>query len=304
MKTVVTVMLSNFMLPEGAQTVLGPAGCGPDVVEVKEELAPLLDVWVTLEATDPRLPVLFQLLKQHKVSCVEIHREVYTEEELSSARLLLMEPTGEAEVSGGVEYGMTYDLSGACPACGRGGQQTSTAFIDAKDLGKLEGQRAGAIIFSHVLVVLVDAGLEAELVRIGATGISFREVYAVWPDKRTLKLPFQQLCAARTLPPMSPSTTELIRNRACEVCGRSGYFKNIEAPIRVKESLRVVYQASDVRDADDVNMSWEDIGGAVIEPRDDLLSYPWMVVTPKVRRVFRDAGVTCFDWLPVRVEEG
>ena len=28
-----------------------------------------------------------------------------------------------------------------------------------------------------------------------------------------------------------------------------------------------------------------------------------MLVTPKVRRVFRDAGVTSFDWLPIRVEE-
>lgn len=29
-----------------------------------------------------------------------------------------------------------------------------------------------------------------------------------------------------------------------------------------------------------------------------------LVVTPKVRRVFRDAGVTSFDWLPIRVEDG
>ncbi len=55
-----------------------------------------------------------------------------------------------------------------------------------------------------------------------------------------------------------------------------------------------------------MNTSWENIGYAKLEPelKDSLLSYPWMGVTPKVRRVFRDAGVTCFDWLPIRVEEG
>jgi hypothetical protein len=208
-----------------------------------------------------------------------------------------MQPNRQAEVCGGVKYGMTYDLSGACPACGTGGKQTSAVFIDAEDLGDLEGQRAGSTIFSHILV---DAGLEAELVRIGATGLSFREVYAVWRDKRTLKLPFRQLCAARTLPPMSPSTTGLIRDRACEVCWRNGYFETDDEP------TRIVYRASDLRDADDVNMSWENIGYANLKPelRESLLSYPWMVVTPKLRRVFRDAGVTCFDWLPVRVEEG
>ena len=49
----------------------------------------------------------------------------------------------------------------------------------------------------------------------------------------------------------------------------------------------------------------ETSGFAVLEPnlKDSLLSYPWTVVTPKVRRIFMNAGVTSFDWLPIRVEE-
>ena len=68
---------------------------------------------------------------------------------------------------------------------------------------------------------------------------------------------------------------------------------------------RLVYRASDLRDADDVSSTWEHLGFAVLEAelRDSLLSFPWMLVTPKVRRVFRDAGVTSFDWLPIRVDD-
>jgi hypothetical protein len=297
-RTEVRIVFDCSDIPGGAQAVLEPAHCGPDVATVRD--VPVLkrvEVRIILEEGDPRIPVVRQLLRRYDAGGLEYHDDVFTEEELDGARLLLMHTTREAEVCGGVEYGMTYDLSGACPACGTGGKQTSPVFVDAENLGDLKGKHAGSTIFSHILV---DAGIEAELVRSGATGISFRDVYAVTEDKRQFKIPFRQLCAARTLPPMSPSTTGLDRDRACEVCGRNGYFNTMDAP------TRVVYRASDLRDTDDVNMSWENIGYANLKPelRESLPSYPWMVVTPKVRRVFRDAGITCFDWLPVRVEEG
>ena len=163
-------------------------------------------------------------------------------------------------------------------------------------MAELEAHRAGATYFFHLLV---DEGLAAKLESIGATGLSFRSVYAVMPDKRQVKLRWKQLCGARTLRPMSPRTTGLVRDRACEVCRRNGYFQTRKAP------TRIVYRASDLRDADDVNMSWENLGFAILEPdlRESLLSYPWTLVTPKVRRVFRDAGVTEFNWIPIRVED-
>jgi hypothetical protein len=45
------------------------------------------------------------------------------------------------------------------------------------------------------------------------------------------------------------------------------------------------------------------LGFAVLESdlRESLLSHPWTLITPKVWRVFRDAGVTAFNWLPIRV---
>ncbi len=231
MRTLVRVVFGTYKLQGGAQSVLEPSGCGPDVAEVDED-SPLkgIDVTVTLEETDPRLPVLLDILKKRDKTWREDHYDVCTEEELDSARLLLMQPNREIELFGGVEYGTTYDLSGACPACGTGGKQTSTLFVDAETLGELEGKRAGSTIFFHIVV---DPGFEAELVRIGATGISFRDVYAVTRDKRQFKIPFRQLCAARTLPPMSPSTTGLVRDEVCEVCGRNGYFETDAQPTRV-----------------------------------------------------------------------
>ena len=93
--------------------------------------------------------------------------------------------------------------------------------------------------------------------------------------------------------------TTVGRARPCESCDRNGYLREWTTP------TRILYRAGDIQDADDVNMSWENQGFAELRPdlRESLLSYPWMLVTPKVRRVFRDAGITSFDWLPVRVEE-
>jgi hypothetical protein len=253
-------------------------------------------VVVKLDETDPRLPVLLDLLRSHGEGWLEDHEDRFTEEELDSARLLLMHPNRQCEIDGGVSWGMTYDLSGACPACGTGGRQTSAVFVDGEHLADLEGHRAGATYFFHLLV---DEGLAAELESAGATGLSFGSVYAVMPDRRQVKLRWKQMRAARTLPPASPRTTGLVRDRACEVCGRNGYFQTGKHP------TRLVYRASDLREIDDVNMSWENLGFAILEPdlRESLLSFPWTLVTPRVRRVFRDAGVTSFDWLPVHVEE-
>jgi hypothetical protein len=297
MKTMRRIRFAGNHIQGGAQTVLGPAGCGPDVATVED--VPALRqvvVRVTLEETDPRLPVLLGLLREHREDWLERHEDVFSEEELDNARLLVMHPNRKCEISGGVKWGMTYDFHGACPACGTGGRQTSAAFLDGEELRELEGHRAGATVFFHLLV---DEGIAEQLVKIGATGVSFRSVYAVMTDKRQVKLRWKQLCADQTLPRMSPSTTGLERERACEVCGRNGYFQMTdEAP------TRIVYRAADLQEIDDVNVTWENLGYAVLEPdlRDSLLSFPWTLVTPKVRRVFVEAGVTSFVWLPIQVE--
>ncbi len=298
MRTVVRVRFAANHIPGGAEAILGPARCGADVTTLEDvPVLRQLIVWVTLEETDPRLPVLLDLLRRHGEEWGEWHEDRYSEEELDGARLLIMHPNRECAIDGGVEWGMTYDLDRACPACATGARQTSAAFVDGRQLSELTGHRAGVTYFWHVLV---DDGIAAELEGIGATGLSFRSVYAVMPDKRQVKLRWKQLCGDRTLPPMSPSTTGLARNQPCEVCWRNGYVVTSEAP------PRIVYRAADVQRIDDVQVTWENMWFAVLDPdfRQSVLSRPWTIVTPRVRRVFRDAGVTSFDWLPIRVEEG
>jgi hypothetical protein len=299
MKTEVRVIFGTYQLQGGAQSVLGPAGCGPDVAEVDDDaLLKGVDITVTLEETDPRLPVLFGILRERDKRWLESHYDVYTEEELDSARLLLMKGNGPCEIDGGCDFGTMYDLSDACPACGTGAKQTSPLFVDREDLRNLKGSRAGQTYRGHVFV---DERLAGELERLGATGLTLGEMYAEFREKRMVKLPWKQLLAARTLPPTSPSTTGFSRMEdSCKVCLRDGYGGTSEEP------LRVVYRSSDLREVDDVNFSWETAWIGRLEPdlRESLLSLPWLLVTPKVRRVIVGAGVTCFDWLPIRVEEG
>ena len=186
MRTVVHIRFDSSDIPGGAQAILGPARCGPDVATVRDapELRQVV-VRVTLEETDPRVPILLELLKPYDDDPLVDHEDLFTEVELDSARLLIMHPNRKCEIDGGVEWGITYDLSGACPACGTGGRQTSAAFVDGEHVADLEGHRAGATYFFHILV---DEGLAAELERIGAIGLSFRSVYAVMPDRRQVKL--------------------------------------------------------------------------------------------------------------------
>jgi hypothetical protein len=276
----------------------GRARRRPDVARVRDIPAlGQLEACVTLDESDLRVPVLLSLLKRHGVLWSEDHEDLYTEEELDSARLLVMHPNRQCEIDGGVEWGMTYDLSVGCRACGTGARQTSPAFVRGEQLSELEGHRAGATWFGHVLV---DEALAAELESLGLTGLVLHNVYAVLPNTRQVKLRWRQLYGERSLPPMSPRTTGLTRNRVCEVCRRNGYFRTNDLP------TRVAYRASDLHGVDDVNVSWEHQWFAVLEPelRESLLSWPWLLVTPKVRRVLVDAGVTSFDWLPIRLEDG
>lgn len=69
---------------------------------------------------------------------------------------------------------------------------------------------------------------------------------------------------------------------------------------------RIVYRAADPRGALDVNHTWENDWSAYIDAdfRESVLSRPWTIVTPRVYRILREAGVKAFNWHPVRVEDG
>ncbi|TKD10301.1 hypothetical protein [Polyangium fumosum] len=297
MNTEVRVFFYGHRIPGGAEAVLVPARCGPDVADVREGFGPqAVDVWVTLDETDERLPILLRLLEQHGERRVVWKRDLFTDAELDAAPLLLIDPKPELEIFGGPRIGTTYDVTDACKVCGAGARQTSALLINGEELNALEGRRAASTYYSDLIV---EDRLAGQLASSGVTGLSFRGVFAAFENQVRFQLPWRQLCANKTLPPMSPRSTGIIRDTHC-ACGRSGVTGTAEQP------TRLVYHAADLADMQDVNLTWEWFG----EPRfngdvsDALFPYPWFLVTPKVWRIYRDAGVTGFDWLPIRVEEG
>ncbi|WP_272458872.1 hypothetical protein [Polyangium jinanense] len=254
-------------------------------------------IWVdlTLDETDERLSLLLNLLKDRGIRWLERRYDCFTDEELESARLIAAWYDVNARVFGGPRMGTTYDMSDACNRCGAGARQTSAMIIEGEDLPKLEGRRAATTSYDDVLV---DEKLAAALAQSGATGLSFRSVFAAF-EERGFQIPWRQLCATHTLPPMSPRSTGVYPYKPC-ACGRSSFTGKEEVP------MRIAYRASDVADIHDVNVTWEWFGEVNFEGdvSDALFPYPLFLVTPKVRRIFQGAGVTGFDWIPIRVEDG
>jgi len=299
MKTKVHMRFDGNDIPGREQTVLSAAGCGPDVAEVgKKPVLGQISVDVRLDATDPRLPLLQKLLLGYKVEWFEDRWDEYTDEDFEAAPLIKVADTFEIDVLGGPRFGTDYDLSTACPTCGAGMRQTSAYVLDgtSKDSMPKLGQFRAVDSYSEILV---DDRLAETLESAGLSGLSFRSVYARQKDMRQIELPWRQLWASHTLPPMSPRSTGIERGRVCKSCGRSRFDAS------VKEPKRIAYHAKDLVGAQDVNRMWEHFGLARWngDLKTAVLWQPDFLVTPKVWRIFRDAGVTGFTWLPIRVVE-
>ncbi|TKC99227.1 hypothetical protein [Polyangium fumosum] len=292
MWTEAQMILINDRIPGGPQAVLGPAGCGPDVAVLDEVADATI---ITLDERDERLSLLQSLLKERRIRCSVRRRDRFTDEELQAARLLVAwycHPGG-IRIFAGPRMGTTYDVSEACMRCGAGARQTSALIIEAETLHVLEERRAAATTYEDLLV---DERLAVALAESGATGISFRGVFAAFEKKGHFQLSMRQLCATHTMPPMSARSTGIERYDPCS-CGRSGFYLPSEIP------TRIFYRAADLANICDVNVTWEWFGDSGFEGdvSDALFPYPLFLVTPNIWRIFRDAGVTGFDWIPIHV---
>ncbi|MDI3285883.1 hypothetical protein [Polyangium sp. 15x6] len=291
MWTEVEITVNNRRIPGGPQTVLGPAGCGPDVAVLDDVMEATI---VKLDETDERLPLLLNLLKERGIRWGERREDRFAEEELEAARLLVVRYfSPDGSIFAGPRVGTTYDMSEACERCGVGARQTSAMVVDGQELHVLEGRRAAATCYNDMLV---EEKLAVALAQSSATGISFRGVFAAFEKRGHFQLPWQQLCATHTLPPMSPRSTGVEISQPCP-CGRSCFSGDDKIP------MRLAYRASAVADIRDVNVTWEWYGYAKYngDVYDSVLPYPLFLVTPKVRRIFLEAGATGFDWIPIRV---
>ncbi len=296
MKTKVRFYENTSDIADPKGSLLEPAGCGPDVAEVMEDVIRgkrSAYVVVELDSDDPRLPLLQGRFQALGLDPLEGRWDEYTEAELDAAPLLVMSCDFDASVYGGPRLGTTYDMSEACPRCGAGARQTSAMFIDGEDLPKLEGRRASATYYKNMLV---DEKLAGVLAESSLTGISFQGVFAAFEEKNPIQLPWRQLCATHALPRMSPRSTGVKPYQSC-ACGRSSFVTPAEVP------LRLAYRARDVADIRDTNVSWEWWGEVKFngDVSDALFPRPQFLVTPKVRRNFLDAGVTDFNWIPIGV---
>ena len=305
MKANIEIEFHATDLPGGADAILGPSECGPDVVKLKpytwEELGGLerlgVRVEITLDERDPRVSKVFALLDQYGVERWVDRKDVYTEDELQAAPLLVMLPW-QGDLALGYR---TYDDSKACPTCKAGLRQTSTLKILRVDRKVNEKFR---LAFTHEDDVLVhDVDVE-RLLAAGVTGALFWPVEADTKAGDMKELRRQQMIIEHVMPPMSPKSF-LDRTRVCADCGRGWHTGVMGYP------TRFVYRREDLANIHDVNLTWEWFGGFwpeyndpedIRKSRGEKRPSPDVLVTPKVMNIFRDAGVTTFQWIPVDIE--
>jgi hypothetical protein len=286
--------------PEKADAILIPAGCGPDVAEVSpgfdnyDENGNFLysDEWVelTLEENDERVPKLMGLLASLGIEPDVTRMREYSEEDRQNARLLLMKPTKIFVHGTASELGTKYDLTHACPHCGTGAKQTWYLRVKRKELPKIQQHRA---IMTFDLNILVDATMQKLLVDAGMTGISFAEVHARDDFGEWNAIDREQILIEHTMPPMRAEFPAADDYALCKVCRRGG---RLTIPDHA-------YREEDLAGLKDFNRTWEWFdhylyGG---EARHATFAHPRIMVTPKVMHVFREAGVTTFDWWPVGI---
>lgn len=309
MKTIVEIHFDAGRIPGGADTILGPSQCGSDVAKRKEyrintrfEQRSGTNVELTLEDSDARVSKVLALLAEHGKEPWVSRYDVYTEDELQAAPLLVLSALSPDRPSGGPAYGTTYDLSKACNTCGSGARQTSPLIIDRAGLKAMEKFRVAETTYGDILVRDVDV---EKLLAAGVTGALFWPVYAKAKGGDLEELRWQQVFIEHVLPPMSPKTL-LDRSQVCPECKRGCFTHLSDYPVRD------VYRREDLANIRDFNLSAEWFGslphhvealGMVSGARS-----PIVLVTPKVMNLLRgktkkEAKHQGCEFTPIWIEE-
>ena len=324
MRTEIEIKFDAGQIPGGADAILGPAQCGSDVAKRKEytinnyfEKRTGADVEITLDEKDPRVPKVFALLDEYGVQRWIDRFDIYTEDELQAAPLLIVRPWGGVDVTGGLIFGTKYDGSQGCQRCGTGAPQTSPLILDRDDLKKAEKRRLAFRGIGDVLVHDVDV---EPLLAAGVTGALFWPTYAETKGIRE-ELRWQQMFIEHVMPPMSPKSL-LDRTQVCPEC-RRGCFLRVSF-----HSPRYVYRREDLANIQDVNLTWEWFGeppspGDAERLREALAlagveakpagykrwADPYVLVTPKVMNLLRgktkkEQKYQGCKFIPIWVEDG
>jgi len=116
-------------------------------------------------------------------------------------------------IFGGPLHGTEYSLEGACARCGTGAEQSGPLVLSRFKAPKED-------VFSTLNDEILISPRFCESLR--ARGIQC--VRQVLDAESKTPLPVLQLVAEAVLPPFSQRTTGYVRERACDLCQRDGYF--------------------------------------------------------------------------------
>lgn len=285
MKTIVRIIFKVDTMAELTDLYLGPAQCGPDVAKVEEykygggKIG--FRVEINLDEGDERIVKVCTLLTQQDEYHSVDRDDFYTEEELQNARLVGVGSWSMYQIGGGFLYGTTYDLSNACKQCGTGVRQTSPLVIDGEEDRRIEKMHVAG---THDGDLLVHDVLGEKLAQANLTGLNLWPVYSLRKGGTKVEMRREQIFAENVLPPMSP-TSSLDRREVCSVCHRGRFRFLFEAP------TRIVYRAEDLKNIQDVNLTWEWFGSVLKSIEDPLARGLWprpaLLVTPKVMNLLR-----------------
>lgn len=131
----------------------------------------------------------------------------------STAVLTRIVVRNATDIFGGPLHGTEYSLGGACPRCGTGAEQTGPLVLSRFKAPKKD-------VFSTLNDEILISPRFSDALR--ARGIQC--VRQVLDAESKAPLPVLQLVADVVLPPFAASTTGYVRERACELCKRDGYF--------------------------------------------------------------------------------
>jgi hypothetical protein len=193
----------------------------------------------------------------------------------------------QPDIFGGPENGTEYSLEKACRRCGTGAQQVGPLLLEPFRLPKAEMFKTLDDEF------LVQQDLADELRAHGVTCLG--EVLEA-KSKKPMKL--LQLRPEADLPPFSPKSTGVVRERPCPVCMRDGYFGIPHVPYafhytRLDEQLA----------SKDVLATHERFGNSALrEPfSESVFAAALLIVGPRVKAALEAAKVRHVELLPVVV---
>jgi hypothetical protein len=263
-------MFRRFSLTALADT--GPSGFGQYEARLPSE--------------SPETPLFREELERRGLAWRERREVHYEPEELDPFPLNLLivrKVVGDGEKA-------SYDLTRACPDCGTGAVQMSPLQLNRRLPKRSE------VFATHASQILVSDRLAATLAEFGESGLELRQATASDGES----VPWFQLIASETMPPLSARSRGIARENQCKTCGRDGFFSDSRNPYEFVYN----HDSVDVDSLPDAVVTWEHFGNS--NRRFPLEGYapaqPMLLLRPTLSRVLVKASPRHVEALPVRID--